>query len=236
MRSRKSIDPGLSRVLAHSWTVFGAFPCSLIGLYPGWIPNQTLEIKQMRDVTMNRGTSRRACSDAERQPRERGKCSTSDILGNDHRNGVKAKWAVQHKRLTDLRDKFLSSRAALSESAKETRTTASSEHIADSATDSYDRDWALAMLSSDQNALYEIDQALNRIQSGTYGICELSGKPIEQERLRAIPWARFSAAAQIELEWRNRSTQRMRLGEVGSCAAAGGSQSTDDADELEAAA
>lgn len=190
----------------------------------------------MRDVTMNGGTTRGTSELLERQPRERGKCSTSDILGNGHRNGVKAKWAVQHKRLTDLRDKFLSSRAALSESAKETSTTASSEHIADSATDSYDRDWALAMLSSDQNALYEIDQALNRIQSGTYGICELSGKPIETERLRAIPWARFSAAAQVELESRNRSTPRMRLGEVGSWASAGDSQSAEEADELEAAA
>jgi len=72
--------------------------------------------------------------------------------------------------------------------------------MADAASDSYDRDCALALLSSAQEALYQVDQALARIADGTYGICELTGQAIAWRRLEAIPWTRFSleAAKQIE--------------------------------------
>jgi RNA polymerase-binding transcription factor DksA len=73
-------------------------------------------------------------------------------------------------------------------------------HMADAGTDNYDRDWALGMLSAEQDALYEIDEALSRLRAGTYGICQLTGKPIEPARLEAIPWTRFSAAAERKLE------------------------------------
>ena len=72
--------------------------------------------------------------------------------------------------------------------------------MADAASDTYDSDWALSMLSSDQNAIYEIEEAINRIETGVFGICELSGKPIEEERLEAILWTRFSMEAQQEME------------------------------------
>jgi len=48
--------------------------------------------------------------------------------------------------------------------------------------------------------LYEISEALRRIERGTYGICEITGEPIEAERLSAIPWARYSFAGQDDLE------------------------------------
>ncbi len=73
-------------------------------------------------------------------------------------------------------------------------------HMADAGTDSFDRDLALSRISAEQDALYEIDDALNRIRDGTYGICELTGKPIEAKRLAAIPWTRFSLKAEEELE------------------------------------
>jgi RNA polymerase-binding transcription factor DksA len=73
-------------------------------------------------------------------------------------------------------------------------------HMADAGTDSYDRDVALAMLSSEQDALYQIDQALGRILSGSYGKCELTGKPIDAARLEAVPWTRFSIEAERKLE------------------------------------
>jgi RNA polymerase-binding transcription factor DksA len=56
------------------------------------------------------------------------------------------------------------------------------------------------MLSSDQDALYEIEEAIKRIETGSYGVCELTGKPIPKVRLEAIPWARFTAEAQRQLE------------------------------------
>jgi RNA polymerase-binding transcription factor DksA len=66
------------------------------------------------------------------------------------------------------------------------------------------------MLSSEQDAVYQIEQAIDRIRHGTYGTCELTGKPIEPERLLAIPWARFGADAERQLESEGRR-KRTRL-------------------------
>ncbi len=86
-----------------------------------------------------------------------------------------------------------------------------STHIADAGTDTYDRDLALGLLSSEQDAIYEIEEALDRLQNGKYGTCELTGKAIEAARLEAIPWTRFSAAAERELENKG-ELKRARLG------------------------
>ena len=75
-----------------------------------------------------------------------------------------------------------------------------SMHMADAATDSFERDLVLCLVSFEQEGLYEIDAALKRIEDGTYGICELTGKPIPWERLAAIPWTRFSIEAENQLE------------------------------------
>ncbi len=73
-------------------------------------------------------------------------------------------------------------------------------HMADQGTDNYDREFALNLVSSEQDILYEIDEAIRRIDSGKYGICELTGEPIERARLKVIPYARYSVAAQSEME------------------------------------
>ncbi len=51
-----------------------------------------------------------------------------------------------------------------------------------------------------QTRLFEVLEAIRRIQRGRYGICEVTGQPIEPERLRVIPWARYSLKGQEELE------------------------------------
>ena len=86
-----------------------------------------------------------------------------------------------------------------------------SYHMADHGTDSFDQELALSMVSNEQDALYEINDALERIKRGTYGICEVSGEPIDKERLKVMPHARCSVEAQAEIEgkqprqkpWRN---------------------------------
>ena len=98
-----------------------------------------------------------------------------------------------------LRDIVLQQKGALTRDANEEQPNYS-EHMADAGTDAYDRDFALSMLSADQNALYEIDSAIRRIEDGTYGICEMTGKPIAAARLEAIPWTRFSLEAEKRLE------------------------------------
>ena len=150
-----------------------------------------------------------------RPGKSRGKASTLEILGSAGPRTVPGKWAEHHRRLTKLREEIVNGRDAQSRSAQE-ELSSFSEHMADAATDSYDRDCALALLSSAQEALYQIDEALARIAEGTYGICELSGEPIERERLKTIPWTRFSLAAQSQLEARGLSN-RPQLGKLGSC-------------------
>jgi RNA polymerase-binding transcription factor DksA len=89
----------------------------------------------------------------------------------------------------------------------------SSMSIADSATDQFDHDMALSSLSSGQDALFEVEEAMNRILNGTYGICEATNRPIPAARLRVIPWTRFTTDAEARLE-RQGSVRRPRLGEL----------------------
>jgi len=91
------------------------------------------------------------------------------------------------------------------------------QHMADAGTDTFDRDFALSLVSSEQEALTEIEAAIQRINAKTYGVCELTGKPISRERLMAVPFARFSVESQAEVErLKRRNSQRGGIfGEIG---------------------
>jgi RNA polymerase-binding transcription factor DksA len=127
---------------------------------------------------------------------------------------IKPEWARYYKILLDLRERLQHQMDGLArESAEEMD--GYSLHMADSGTDNFDRDFALSLLSSDQDAVYEIEEALKRIEKGTYGTCELTGKPIPKARLGAIPWTRFTVEAQAQLE-REGALRQRRLGALGS--------------------
>lgn len=64
-------------------------------------------------------------------------------------------------------------------------------HMADIGTDNYEQEFALGLMDSERKLLNEIDDALQRIEDKTYGICEATGKPIGKARLQAQPWARY---------------------------------------------
>lgn len=64
-------------------------------------------------------------------------------------------------------------------------------HMADIGTDNYEQEFALGLLDSERKLLQEIADALRRIEEGTYGFCEATGKPIAKARLEATPWARY---------------------------------------------
>ncbi len=72
--------------------------------------------------------------------------------------------------------------------------------LSDQGTDTFDREFALNQLSNEQDVLFEIDEAIRRIENGSYGICEMYGEPIHIERLEALPYVRYSVKAQAELE------------------------------------
>jgi len=62
-------------------------------------------------------------------------------------------------------------------------------HLADTATETYDRELDYTLEENSEHVLAEIDSALERIEAGTYGTCTNCGKQIPEERLEALPWA-----------------------------------------------
>ncbi|PYM00561.1 MAG: molecular chaperone DnaK [Verrucomicrobia bacterium] len=119
---------------------------------------------------------------------------------------------AQKQKLLQLRDAMVDSMAGVAQDTLRSRAEGSEAsafgmHQADAGSDAYDRDFALSLLSQEQDALYEIDQALKRIDLGTYGICEMSGKQIPRARLEAIPFARFTVECQSQLEKQNKASR-----------------------------
>ena len=120
----------------------------------------------------------------------------------------------QKSKLLQLRDSLLDlmtgvSRDTLRSRAEGSEASAFGMHQADAGSDAYDRGFALSLLSQEQDALYEIEEALKRVDAGTYGICEMSSKPIPHARLEAIPFARFTVECQTQIE-KQKKAMRVR--------------------------
>ncbi len=121
----------------------------------------------------------------------------------------------QYARLLQLRDSQVDTMAGvahdnLRKHAEDTESHAFGQHQADAGSDAYDRDFALNLLSQEQDALYEIDEAISRIKAGAYGVCEMSNKKIPKARLEAIPWARFTVECQSQIEQENKFARGFR--------------------------
>lgn len=146
-----------------------------------------------------------------------GAASLADILGFNPAEKKKKtelgdgevpkKWQKYYKLLIDLRGHVsdeinLHTADTLKHSSREDSGDLSSygNHQADAGTDAFDRDFALSLVSSEQDALNEIEEAINRIKDGTYGVCEVTGKAIPAARLTAVPFARYSVEGQVEHE------------------------------------
>jgi RNA polymerase-binding transcription factor DksA len=173
--------------------------------------------------------------------------SLSDILGFNpkrtraaeaiEQRDVPEKFKRFHKLLIDLRRHLTEgierhSEETLKRSVKDDAgdLSAYGQHMADAGTDTFDRDFALSLVSSEQDALSEIDAAIKRIRDGTYGICEITSKPISKERLLAVPFTRHSAEAQKQIE-RNRHHSRSQAGLLGEAGEEGGKIMDDDGGE-----
>ncbi len=112
---------------------------------------------------------------------------------------------IAKQKLLDLKDSLMDSMTGtasetLRNKAEGSEASAFGMHQADAGTDAYDRDFALSLLSQEQDALYEIEEALKRVIAGTYGVCEMSNKRIPQARLEALPFARFTIECQQQYE------------------------------------
>jgi RNA polymerase-binding transcription factor DksA len=188
-------------------------------------------------TTKKKETARKSAHSA----KPHGSATAASILGRplvaSRKNGdvtevkIRPEWQKFYDRLMELRDQLTRQMDGLAkESAQELA--GYSLHMADSCTDSFDRDFALSLLSSDQDAVYEIEEALKRIEKSTYGICELTGKPIPRSRLEAIPWTRFTVQAQAQLE-REGALRQRRLGALGTVDTVGVSEVESEEEEPE---
>ena len=143
---------------------------------------------------------------------EKPELASSDIEEGDDK--IPPFLRKQKSKLLHLRDSLLDSmmgvsRDTLRSRAEGSEASAFGMHQADAGSDAYDRDFALSLLSQEQDALYEIEEALKRVDAGTYGVCEMSGKPIPHARLEAIPFARFTVECQTQIE-KQKKAQRVR--------------------------
>jgi RNA polymerase-binding transcription factor DksA len=115
--------------------------------------------------------------------------------------------AKYKKLLLDLRDHLIDGVNFLAtDNLKRSNREASGElsgyslHMADAGTDNFDREFALSLVSNEQEALYEIEEALKRLEHSTYGLCANCEKPIRKERLQAVPFARLCVNCQSGVE------------------------------------
>ena len=144
-------------------------------------------------------------------------------------------WVKQQQlRLLALKDTLLDSMTGVARDNLRSghdahETSAHGLHQADAGSDAYDRDFALSLLSQEQDALFEIDEALKRIAKGTYGVCEMSGKNIPKARLEARPFARFTVECQGEIEKKNRFSRiRQPIGRLFETVEEEGSEESDE--------
>ena len=140
--------------------------------------------------------------------------SLADILGfnpkarashaENEEAAIPEKYKRYYKLLIELRNHVTGqvdqhSEETLKRSAKEDSGDLSS-YGTDGGTDSFDRDFALSLVANEQEALSEIEAAIQRIKAGNYGVCEHTQQPIPKDRLVAVPFTRYTAAAMKEIE------------------------------------
>ncbi|HIG27005.1 MAG TPA: transcriptional regulator [Verrucomicrobiales bacterium] len=166
-----------------------------------------------------------------------GTATAASILGEAGNSGkkktpyavkIKPQWSKYYNNLLELREHLIQQMDGLAKESAEVMSNYSL-HMADSGTDNFDRDFALSLLSSDKDAVYEIEEALKRIEKNSYGICEFSGKTISKDRLDAIPWTRYTVEAQTKLE-KQGALKKRGLGQLGSVDRKGGFEPGDGDD------
>ena len=119
---------------------------------------------------------------------------------------VPKQWQVYYEDLMKLRSSL---KGALGERSSETIGASAREssgelslNSSDAGTETFDRDVALSMVANEQEALNEIEDAIDRIFDGTFGVCQETKKPIKKNRLKAVPFTRFSLEGQDLFEKR----------------------------------
>jgi DnaK suppressor protein len=174
--------------------------------------------KNGKSATAAKNPEAHAALEKPHKPHHVKAASLADILGFNPKKGkpqtpmvdeseVPDKYRRYYRLLLELRHHVLTqlgehTEETLLKSAKDDSGDLSGygQHMADAGTDTFDRDFALSLVSNEQEALSEIEAAIKRVHAGTYGICESTQKPIAKERLLAVPFTRYSAEAKKQVE------------------------------------
>lgn len=125
---------------------------------------------------------------------------TTDSRPAIARERVNPKWLRYYDVLIRMRDDLIDSRAAHDRDAREITPKAVMRNLASMGTEAFHQERLLSLRSFEQTQLQEIEHALARIARGTYGVCEVTGKPIPEERLDGMPWTRCSLEGQQQAE------------------------------------
>ena len=105
---------------------------------------------------------------------------TAEILGMSSRPRIPAQWEKHHRDLCAMRDELAGIETPKVEAER-------TDDAADAGSSEIDQNLELATHGATRETLGEVLEALRRIEQGTYGICEMTGRPIEPERLEATP-------------------------------------------------
>ena len=196
------------------------------------VDEKHIQKKQVKKVaTPKKKKSPPIIKEKPQKKRVLGAASLADILGFNptekkrdttlETESIPKKWQKYYKLLIGLRQHVqeeieLHTADTLNHSSREDSGDLANygNHQADAGTDTFDRDFALSLVSSEQDALNEIEEAILRIKDGTYGICEVTGKPIKKERLIAVPFARYSLEGQVEYEKNMRRKTERTVGGI----------------------
>ncbi len=102
----------------------------------------------------------------------------------------------KYRRLLQEKKNARLAELAKTRNAEEETTEESTQDIADKAVSSYTREFLYSLNDSERNTVQQIDQALARIEDGTFGSCQNCGNPMSEKRLTAIPWSRHCVDCQ----------------------------------------
>ena len=102
----------------------------------------------------------------------------------------------KYRRLLEEKKESLSSDIAKTRGAEEEASEESTQDIADKAVSSYTREFLYSLNDGERSTLLQIDDALGRIDDGSYGLCINCTQPIAEKRLTAVPWAPYCVDCQ----------------------------------------
>ncbi|MFW6059514.1 MAG: TraR/DksA family transcriptional regulator [Phycisphaeraceae bacterium] len=135
-------------------------------------------------------------------PHENGQRLSDDQLRKVKTGLTKRDLEKFRKLLLEKRAELVGDVESLQIDARNDDASISYEHMADVGSDSYEQEFTLGLVESERKLLGEIDEALDRISKGTFGVCVQSGEPISKARLEAKPWAKYTIEVAREREKR----------------------------------